>query len=240
MASSLAQVGQLQPIVARLPGPPYEIVVGHCRSLAAQRLGWVSLSARLVEATDDEVFWMRAHENGKRIGLSPAERVKEAVEAVGACDGDVDAAAYRLGYTRGTVDGWLEVAGWPDDVRVAVYDQSLSRAAASWLARVTADDDRVYMLRQAIELGYGERVTRHWYQDWHVSGVVRDQGRNPPGPGRVAAPIPDPVMPCYFCGQSFSFASLQYLWVCRRCAEEIAAHRPEPEGVSGVPVATER
>ncbi len=231
MAASLAQVRQLQSIVVAADGPPHEIYIGHCRSLAARRLGWVSLDARGVEATPDEVFWMRCHENGKRIPLSPRERVKEAVEALAACGGDVDSAAFRLGYTRGTVEEWLAVAAWPEDVRGAVFDGELSRAAGSWLARVTADQERGFMLRQAVAHGYGERITRHWFQDWSVTGLARPEGAKAPGPGAQAVPIPDPVHPCFFCGEVASFGSLMYVWVHPVCAEVIAANRPVPEAV---------
>jgi ParB/RepB/Spo0J family partition protein len=228
MAESLALVGQLQSIVVRVPGPPYEIVIGHCRSLAARRLGWVALNAQIVEASDAEVFWARCHENGKRIPLAPRERVKEACEAVDACGGDVDSAAFKLGVTRGTVDEWLAVAAWPDDVRVALFDGSLSRASASWLARVTADDERSFMLRQAIEHGYGERITRHWYNDWKVSGIVRAVGECAPGPGTVATPVPDPLRPCDFCSEARSFADISGVFVCPGCRALILANRPSP------------
>lgn len=230
MAESLALVGQLQPIIVRVPGPPYEIVVGHCRTLAARRLGWPTVQGQIVEASDQEVFWARAHENGKRISLTPAERVKEACEAVDICGGDVDSAAFRLGYTRGTLEEWLAVVAWPDDVKGALFDQSLSRAACSWLARITADDERGFMLRQAIEHGYGERITRHWYQDWKVTGLVRAEGASSPGPGTPATPVPDPVRPCDFCGEAKSYAGLSALVVCGACRHVIESNRPERVG----------
>jgi hypothetical protein len=227
MAESLALVGQLQPIVVRVPGPPWEIVIGHCRSLAARRLGWVELAGRIVEASDGEVFWARCHENGKRIPLAPAERVKEVVEAVDACGGDVDSAAFKLGYTRGTVDEWLGVAAWPEDARDALFTGALSRASASWLARVTADDERSFMVRQAIEHGYGERITRAWYQNWRVTGLVRDGVASAPGPGTPATPVPDPLRPCDFCAEVKSYAALSSLIICAACRAVIEANRPE-------------
>ena len=233
MAESLALVGQLQPIVVRPVGDQYEIVVGHCRSLAARRLGWVSLRADVVEASDDEVFWARAHENGKRIPLAPRERVKEAIEAVGACGGEVDTAAFRLGYTRATVEAWVEVGAWPEDVREAVFAEEISRAAGAWLARVSADQERRFMLRQAVENGYGERITRHWYQDWTLTGLARPEGAAPPGPGSPAVPIPDPLRPCDFCAEHLSYASLSGLYVCGSCREVILSNRPAPVGAAG-------
>lgn len=233
MAESLAVVGQLQAIVVRAVGDQYEIVVGHCRSLAARRLGWVSLRADVVEASDDEVFWARAHENGKRIPLAPRERVKEAVEAVAACDGDIDTAAFRLGYSRATVEGWVEVAGWPEDVREAVFAQEISRAAAAWLARVSADQERRFMLRQAVENGYGERITRHWYQDWTLTGLARPEGASPPGPGSPVVAMPDPLRPCDFCAEHLSYASLRQLFVCGGCRELILLNRPAPVAGGG-------
>ena len=230
MAESLGLVGQLQAIVVRVPGPPFEIVVGHCRSLAARRLGWVGLRAELVEASDEEVFWARAHENGKRIALTPRERVKEASEAVAQCAGDCAVAAFRLGVTAGTLESWLEVGAWPDDVRDALYSEQLSRASASWIARVTADEERGFMLRQAIEHGYGERITRHWFNDWRVSGLARPEGAQAPGPGTSALPVPDPLRPCDFCGEPRSYADIAGVFVCPGCRALILANRPETVG----------
>lgn len=77
-AASLAATGQLEPLVVRfLPVEgKYQILSGETRWLAAQRLGWHEIAARVVEADDAEAVKLVAEHNAHRHDLNPIEQAR--------------------------------------------------------------------------------------------------------------------------------------------------------------------
>lgn len=77
-AASLAAIGQLEPLVVRfLPVEgKYQILSGETRWLAAQRLGWHEIAARVVEADDAEAVKLVAEHNAHRHDLNPIEQAR--------------------------------------------------------------------------------------------------------------------------------------------------------------------
>jgi ParB-like chromosome segregation protein Spo0J len=69
------QKGQLQPILVRSTGPGcFELVAGRHRYEAAQKLGWKSIKAAIVEGMDaDRILLAEIDENLVRANLTPAE-----------------------------------------------------------------------------------------------------------------------------------------------------------------------
>jgi ParB family chromosome partitioning protein len=74
LAQSLAAYGLLQPVVARqLDDGGYELIAGHRRLAAAQRLGWTEIAAVVRHETPDQAYLLTLTENLQREDLSPRE-----------------------------------------------------------------------------------------------------------------------------------------------------------------------
>lgn len=77
LENSLVAVGQLSPITIRAhPSKPnyYQIIFGNRRFKAAQRLGWKSITANVVEASDSDALAMALCENLDREDFTDYEK----------------------------------------------------------------------------------------------------------------------------------------------------------------------
>ena len=77
IVQSLSRYGQLHPIIVREHGDKkgkYEIIAGSRRYTAAKKLGWDSISAEVVEASDTEALIMTLIENEHRRDFTDYER----------------------------------------------------------------------------------------------------------------------------------------------------------------------
>lgn len=79
LASSLASLGQLSPIRVRPvegSGQTFEIIFGHKRTQAAKRLGWKTIRAEVVSASNDDMVVLALAENVNRTDFTDYEKGK--------------------------------------------------------------------------------------------------------------------------------------------------------------------
>lgn len=76
LASSMTELGQLQPILVRSEGDGFVIVAGERRWRAAERVGWTEIDAEVVSRDTDEILWLQLAENLARTDLSPIEEAR--------------------------------------------------------------------------------------------------------------------------------------------------------------------
>lgn len=74
LVESVRTYGILSPLLARPKGEGYELVSGHRRRLAAQKLGLPTVSVLVREMTDDEAVILMVDSNLQRENLLPSEK----------------------------------------------------------------------------------------------------------------------------------------------------------------------
>lgn len=74
LVESIRVHGVLSPLLARPKGEGYELVSGHRRRLAAQKLGLKTVPVLIREMTDDEVVILMVDSNLQRENLLPSEK----------------------------------------------------------------------------------------------------------------------------------------------------------------------
>lgn len=120
LAASMAEVGLIQPVVARKSGPRLIIVAGHRRHAAARQLGWTDIDTVITAAMQpDEVLAAQLVENGQRAGLDPIEeaRALNRIRATGLTSKQV---GKRVGRSQSWVDARLALLELPADVQMKV------------------------------------------------------------------------------------------------------------------------
>ena len=75
LVASICTHGILSPLLARPKGEGYELVSGHRRRLAAQKLGLPTVPVLVREMTDDEAVILMVDSNLQRENLLPSEKV---------------------------------------------------------------------------------------------------------------------------------------------------------------------
>ena len=74
LVESVRTYGILSPLLARPKGEGYELVSGHRRRLAAQKLGLPTVPVLVLEMTDDEAVILMVDSNLQRENLLPSEK----------------------------------------------------------------------------------------------------------------------------------------------------------------------
>ena len=74
LRDSIREYGILSPLLARPKGESYELVSGHRRRAAAQKLGMTELPVLVREMTDDEAIILMVDSNIQRENLLPSEK----------------------------------------------------------------------------------------------------------------------------------------------------------------------
>ena len=74
LMESIRTHGVLSPLLARQKGDGYELVSGHRRRLAAQKLGLKTVPVLVREMTDDEAVILMVDSNFQRENLMPSEK----------------------------------------------------------------------------------------------------------------------------------------------------------------------
>lgn len=114
LAASMAQVGLLQPIVARQDGPRLVVVAGHRRLAAAQHLGWTTVPVVIrAHDLDDDALVAMLVENGQRVNLDPIEEARayrRLMQRTGCTQADV---ATRVGKSQTHVSHRLTLLALP-------------------------------------------------------------------------------------------------------------------------------
>lgn len=120
LASSINQVGLLEPIIVRPSGNAYEVVVGERRYRASQQAGLQKVPAIIRDFTDEQVIELNLVENIQRDDLSAVEKgncCKQLLERYPEKYPSRDSIAEKIGVSTDTVNNWLKLTTAPSEIR---------------------------------------------------------------------------------------------------------------------------
>ncbi len=130
LATSIKEVGLLEPIIVRPFDNEYEVVVGERRYRASQQAGLETISAIVREYTDDEVVQLNLIENVQREELSAVEKGKVCKYLLDNCPEKYpskNSIAEKIGVSSDTISLWLKtVEVVPEEVQKLVAPSTLS------------------------------------------------------------------------------------------------------------------
>ena len=148
LAESIRENGLIQPVLVRqLLTGEYELIAGHRRWKAVQRLEWPTIRAIVENRTDTESAVMALVENIQRRDLSCMEEARAIaglIESTGITQQEV---AQRLGKSQPAVANKLRLLRLPGWVQEIVEQGQLSERHARALLRLEREED----LRQVLE-----------------------------------------------------------------------------------------
>lgn len=221
LADSIDALGQLQPILVRPVGERYEIVYGHRRFLAHQRLGKTRILTTIRELDDIEVALMRATENIARLDISPLEEAAVYHELRGKCGLTLEQIAKKMGKSRGIIKRRLDLLTMPTQIQKAVHEKKISHTVAETLWQLGDEGAIDYYLGFAIEHGATLAVVKQWCKD-HKDSVRRSQRENAPGGGLQSPFENQPVyVACDTCRGAMEIGEETAFRCCPACTEAI-------------------
>ena len=159
LAHSLKTIGLQQPIVVQKEAGRYKILVGQRRFLAAKRLEWPTIAARVVEGLDEGDALLRSlSENIHRRDLTPNDKSK-ACKYLLDRHGTTAAVAAIIGYSEATVRKWL---GYyyivPDAIKQMVEDKHISSSVAMRIAENVKDENKAIAIAEQMPSGRAKGV----------------------------------------------------------------------------------
>lgn len=221
LADSIKALGQLQPILLRPVGDRYEIVYGHRRFLARQRLGKSRIWVTIKELNDVEVALMRATENIARLDISPVEEAAVYADLYENHKLNLDQISKRMGKTVGIIKRRMDLLKMPVALQEAVHKKQISYGVAESLWRLKDEKAISYYLPFAIEHGATVEVVRVWIKDHEDS--TRRQSSDGGGAGGLLSPFEDkPIyVACDMCRGSMQLGTETAIRCCPVCTKTI-------------------
>lgn len=148
LAESIRENGLIQPVLVRqLLTGEYELIAGHRRWKAVQKLEWPTIRAIVENRTDTESAVMALVENIQRRDLSCMEEARAIAGLIESTGITQQEAAQRLGKSQPAVANKLRLLRLPGWVQEIVEQGQLSERHARALLRLEREED----LRQVLE-----------------------------------------------------------------------------------------
>jgi len=217
LSRSISEIGLLQPIMVAKNGDRFEVVFGHRRFLAHQKLGLPTIRATVRDMTESEIGLARATENISRSDLSPVEEATTYKNLIDQYGMTLEQVAIKIGKTAGTVKRRMDMLRMPPSLQEAMHKKLISMSVAEELWPISDPTSLEYYLSFALEGGCTKEVARTWCKDW------KDQKRRAEsssgGGGQPLAPSePRPVyVACDLCTGPMELGQEVVLRVCENC-----------------------
>lgn len=235
LATSIRDNGLIQPIVVRAVGDRYEIIAGHCRSLACRRAPLFSPPCVVVVADDKTVEALKIAENTDRLNVNPADEAEYLDTLLSKlCEGDIEQLSSLSKRSISYLNSRLDLFRGHKPVFDALKAGSISLTVAGELNRFTDVKAAQMHLEQAIQIGATGKAVREWrraYENFELhNGPAIAAGEAAMTPTIQTAA----VMPvCICCRRDVDTGSLRYVPVHDYCQKAILT--PLLAGPGGLP-----
>ena len=180
LASSIAQLGIIQPLSLRKTGPDtYQIIAGERRFRAARMAGLSSVPAYIRTANDAELTEMALIENIQREDLNAIEIALTFRKLIDQYNLTQERLSERIGKKRATIANFLRLLRLPAEVQLGLRDKRVDMGHARALLTITdpALQLRLYneILRDGLSVRRVEELAKA-YQAAAEAGLKPDEG----------------------------------------------------------------
>lgn len=223
LAASIAEIGQLEPIVVRLGQTGYHLIAGLRRILAHRVLNRPTILARIMPETYDESQAAALTENIQRENLPKLDEARALRELVDQHGWGIPKTAKRLGKSEAWVRGRLDLLTLPPEMADMVNKGELSVAAASELARIPDDRTRDAYARIAAQSGVTATEAARWRRQVESDLATGIISTDLPPRRTGEDDVPRNVIHCDACSQAFDGATVRILRLCKPCFYQITS-----------------
>ena len=150
LASSIRELGIIQPITVKRDGERYIIISGERRWRASQIVGLESMPAYIREADDENLHAMALVENIQRQDLNAIEIALGMQRLIEECGLTQEAMADKVGKKRSTVSNYMRLLTLPAEVQLALKEGLITMGHAKAIAGIDAER-QVWALKRCIK-----------------------------------------------------------------------------------------
>jgi ParB/RepB/Spo0J family partition protein len=235
LVESLTSTGQLVPLIVTLAEPLrdtqkqsevptpvenylfdgglFEIIDGHCRYIAAQRVPLTELDCSVFVDVQEAKHAMMLHAGIIRQSFTAYEEGRQFVELANKHGWSIEDLCKTFHRSEGYINDRVAIAEAPEPVALAVHSRAINLAQAKQVLRAKDDTLRAYLLDQAQVHGATARtleVMRHNYQ---VENNLEPDGEKLHTPAHANVPEPAAPRVCIWCRQGDDVQNLREVTV---------------------------
>jgi ParB family transcriptional regulator, chromosome partitioning protein len=159
LAQSIKTYGLLQPVIVRNYGGGCQLVAGHRRLMACEKLGWTEIPAIIRELSDSAMATIALIENLQRENLSFIEEAQGYERLLKDFNITQEVLAQRLGKSQSTIANKLRLLKLPDAVKEKMYAQEITERHARALLKLPELSIQMRLVHEIINLGYTVQQT---------------------------------------------------------------------------------
>lgn len=163
LASSIRQLGIIQPITVKKQGEQYIIISGERRWRASQIVGLETLPAYIREADDENLHAMALVENIQRQDLNAIEIALGMQRLIEECGLTQEAMAEKVGKKRSTVSNYMRLLNLPNEVQLALKEGLITMGHAKAIAGIDTEQQLWALkrcLKKALSVRQAEELAR--------------------------------------------------------------------------------
>lgn len=165
LASSIREVGILQPLVIRSTETGFELIAGERRLRAAREAGLDRVPVLIRQAGEGESMEMALVENLQREDLNPLETAAAYQALMDSFGLTKDQLASRLGKSRAAVSNTLRLTRLPESIRKIVLSERLSEGHARALLGLETEERMLHVAEKVQAEKLSVRKTEEMVRD---------------------------------------------------------------------------
>jgi ParB family chromosome partitioning protein len=165
LASSIREVGILQPLVIRSTETGFELIAGERRLRAAKEAGLDRVPVLIRQAGEGESMEMALVENLQREDLNPLETAAAYQALMDSFGLTKDQLASRLGKSRAAVSNTLRLTRLPESIRKKVLSERLSEGHARALLGLETEERMLHVAEKVQAEKLSVRKTEEMVRD---------------------------------------------------------------------------
>lgn len=220
LASSIKELGLLQPIVVMPKGDRYILIAGSRRLQAVRMLGWAEVPANVQPPGTADLTLMSLSENLSRENLNPMEVAKTVHHLLTELNLSRVEVARVFGYDPRWVGEQLKLLEMPQYLQEATELAVLSKSVALELDRIQDDHLKEMYVAYAATGGCTLKTANEWVRQAGATVAARERRQEmaveaPPQP---TEPPPAPETPrCWICQAPDTKVMLETIPLCWHC-----------------------
>jgi ParB family chromosome partitioning protein len=175
LASSIKELGVIQPITVRKIGDSFQLVSGERRFRASKLIGNKSIPAYIRTANDQEMLEMALVENIQRKNLDPIEVALSYQRLIDEIQLTQEELSVRVGKKRSTVTNYLRLLKLDPILQTGMRDGFISMGHGSALINVKSSEDQLAIYEKILRKKLSVRQTEELVKSLKVEATVPNE-----------------------------------------------------------------
>lgn len=175
LASSIKELGVIQPITVRKIGDSFQLVSGERRFRASKLIGNNSIPAYIRTANDQEMLEMALVENIQRKNLDPIEVALSYQRLIDEIQLTQEELSVRVGKKRSTVTNYLRLLKLDPILQTGMRDGFISMGHGRALINVKSSEDQLAIYEKILREKLSVRQTEELVKSLKVEATVPNE-----------------------------------------------------------------